>query len=154
MEREGRGRLKLNDVQTGDQLKVANVGGSHSVAEFERTGPDQQIRERDAHSLRLALAVNLAGAEGDWDRYRLDGNASEQLFKKALPALTAFGGIGACDAVSKLQHGDDGIPSSPVSSATASRSWRAFLPWRSAATAAVESSISPKRAAPAAPDGR
>jgi len=36
--------LKRNDVQAGNQLKVPDVGRSHSVAEFQSARPDQQIR--------------------------------------------------------------------------------------------------------------
>jgi hypothetical protein len=44
--------LKLDDVQAGDQLRMADVGRSHSVAELQRAGTDQQIREgiRAMHS--------------------------------------------------------------------------------------------------------
>jgi hypothetical protein len=35
---------ELDDVESGDQLKVADVGRSHSVAEFQSAGPNQQIR--------------------------------------------------------------------------------------------------------------
>ena len=40
------------------------------------------------------MSIDLAGMESDRDRYRLDGNAREQLEKKTLPALAAFGCIG------------------------------------------------------------
>ena len=44
VEREERGRLKLDHIQAGDQLKVADVGGPDSVAEFQGARSNQQIR--------------------------------------------------------------------------------------------------------------
>jgi hypothetical protein len=35
---------ELGDDQTGDQLEVADVVRSHSLAEFQGTGSDEQIR--------------------------------------------------------------------------------------------------------------
>jgi hypothetical protein len=103
----------------------------------------------------MALSIDRAGMESDRDRYRLDGNAREQLEKKTLPALAAFGCSGvvtpwasSCTVCRKqrfLRH-HFRVPPLP--------SWRALLLRRSAATAAVESSINPKRAIPAALDGR
>lgn len=37
-------RLNRNSVQARDQLKVPDIGCSHSIAEFQRTHPGQQIR--------------------------------------------------------------------------------------------------------------
>ena len=37
-------RLNRNNVQARDQLKVPDIGCSHSITEFQRTHPDQQIR--------------------------------------------------------------------------------------------------------------
>jgi hypothetical protein len=68
------------------------------------------------HTFGLALAVDLSGAESDRYRYRLDGNASEQLVKKALPALAASGCIGSGNAVGEFKHGDDGNSDSFVAS--------------------------------------
>ena len=42
----------------------------------------------------MAMSIDLAGMVSDRDRYRLDGNAREQLEKKTLPALAVFGCIG------------------------------------------------------------
>ena len=48
--------LGPNDAQAVDQLKVADVGRSHAIAEFQGAGPDRQIRKRNSDS-PLALAM-------------------------------------------------------------------------------------------------
>jgi len=47
VELEGKGRLKLDDVQAGDHPKVARVARGDSVATFEGASTDEQIVERD-----------------------------------------------------------------------------------------------------------
>ena len=85
-------------------MKVADIGRPHTIAKLQCTRPDEQIGQRDADALRVALVIDLSGAQCNRHGYRLDGDAG--------------------------------------------------LPWRSAATVAVESSINPKFAASAVPGGR
>jgi hypothetical protein len=70
------GRLKLDNIQAGDEFEVANIGCSHSVTKLQSARPDQQIREGNADSLASALSVDLSGAERDGDSHRLDRNAN------------------------------------------------------------------------------
>ena len=44
VEAEAGAASERDDAQVGNQLKVADVGRSHCVAELQGTGPDQQIR--------------------------------------------------------------------------------------------------------------
>src|ERR1035437_9776411 len=75
-------RLKLDHVQAGDKLKVANVGGPYAGAQFQGADPDKKVRKRDAHTFRLALAVDLSGTESDRNRDWLDGDAGQEVVKE------------------------------------------------------------------------
>jgi hypothetical protein len=44
---------------------MAYVRSSDSVAEFQRTGRDQQIRQSDPQPARLHLAVDASGPESE-----------------------------------------------------------------------------------------
>ena len=103
----GKGRLQLNDVKSWDELEVPEVGSPHSIPEFERADPDQQIRESDAHTPRLTLAVDLSSADRDGHRYRLDGNTTQQIIKETLPAFATFRCIRSHDAVGEFEYGHD-----------------------------------------------
>jgi len=94
----------LNHLQAGDQLKVTDIGRSHTVFEVEGGRPDQQIRQRNADAPRLALAVHLSGAKSDWNRDRLYGDTHQQFIKETLPLLAALWCVGAGDAVSKFKY--------------------------------------------------
>src|SRR5579884_1115684 len=100
--------LNPDNVQAGDELEVADVGGPDAIAELEGTDPDEQIGKRDTDPARLALSVDLAGAESDGDGHRLDGASGEQIVEETLPAVAAVGRVGAGDAVGKFEHGDHG----------------------------------------------
>jgi hypothetical protein len=84
-------------------LKVTDVRGANSIAEFQSAGPDQ----RNSNTLGLALAVDLSGPESNRDGDRLDGNAGQQLVKKALSPVAAFGCIGPSNPVGKFKDGHD-----------------------------------------------
>ena len=98
----------MNDVETWDELEVPDVGSPHGVTEFERTDPDQKIRESDSDTPRLTLAVDLPGADRDGRRHRLDGDSGEEIVKETLPTFTAFRGIGSHDSMGEFEHGNHG----------------------------------------------
>jgi hypothetical protein len=106
----------LDDIESLYQLKVADVGSSHAVSQFEGARPDEEIRKRNSHAFGWALAVDLTGAQSDRDCYWLDGYSGEQLVKKTLPALSALRCVGASDAVGEFQDGDNGKSDSFVAS--------------------------------------
>ena len=147
---------ELDDAESRDELKVTDVGGTHSIPEFESADPDQQIRERNADTPRLESARRSVPPGAQWDCHWLDGDTRQQFVEESLPAAAAFGCVGAGDAVGEFEDGHDRNRDLFIAALERDgfEQLRAVFPWRSAATAAVESRISPKPAPPAAPCGR
>jgi hypothetical protein len=52
--------LELHDRDTGDFLKITEIRCQHRKAERQRRRADEQISERDYHSLTLLLPIDLA----------------------------------------------------------------------------------------------
>src|ERR1017187_1246324 len=99
--------LQRDDLQAGDHLEVAKVGGSHAVAEFQCGHPDQQIRQREADAFGLILAVDLPGAQRDRYGDGMDGQSREQLLNKLVPRRLSLWRIGAGRTVGQFDQRDD-----------------------------------------------
>ena len=87
---------------------MTRVGGSHGVAEFDGTGPYQQIRERNSDTLRLALPVDLSCPESDRHGYGLYRDAGHEIIEETLAACATRWRVGTSDPVSEFKHRYDG----------------------------------------------
>src|ERR1700739_1404484 len=55
---------ELHDRKTRHTTKVAEIDGQHRVAKRHSCGPDEQVSERNDHTLALLLAVEFPGQHG------------------------------------------------------------------------------------------
>jgi hypothetical protein len=97
-------RLKTNDFQAGNALKIANVSGADRVAQFDGASSDDEIgqRKRNSHGGLLSADSidNLGGRFGHW----MNGNVRLQLIEKLAPHTAPLRRISAMDAVGEFRH--------------------------------------------------
>jgi hypothetical protein len=55
--------LELHDRKARHSLEVAEIGGAHTVAEFECGHADEQIGKSNLYSVSLVLAVDFSRAK-------------------------------------------------------------------------------------------
>ena len=68
---------KAQDGQPRNIPKVPDIRRAYAVTKFECGHADQEIRESEFQSLRLIFAIELAGAESDRHRDRVDGHRAD-----------------------------------------------------------------------------
>ena len=98
--------LQPDDLQVVNLLEVTYVSRPNPIAEFQCGDSDRQVRERDANSAGLALAIDLAGSERDPHRDRLDRHTGQQLIKEPLASIAALRGIGSYDPMREFEDSD------------------------------------------------
>src|ERR1035437_2768938 len=67
----GSAASSLDNAESGDVLKVADIAGSDTEAELQSGSCDQEILEGDAHSLFGLFAPDAAGELGRLSRHRM-----------------------------------------------------------------------------------
>lgn len=95
-----------NDAQAGDLLEMADVSRPDSIAEFQCSHSDQEIGERNANALGLALTVDLSGPDRYLDGHGLDGNGGQQLVEESLTLVALLRRLSTADPVSEFQGSD------------------------------------------------
>jgi hypothetical protein len=77
--------------QFRDQAKVSGVRGRDSMAQFQRSDSNEQIREWDARADCLHLTINLPRAESDRHCHWMDRHPGKQIIQESPPACTCCG---------------------------------------------------------------
>lgn len=83
---------------------MAEIASCHPVAEFHGCYSDQQIGERKAHALGLALTVDRPDADSNWYRDRVNGHGCEYFMDELLPLCFALWCVGASRAVGQFDE--------------------------------------------------
>lgn len=83
---------------------MAHIARCHRVVEFERCNTDQQIRKRNADTVRPALSVDLPGTQRRRNRHRHDRDGTGQLSEKALAIMATLWRVCPRDAMSEFEH--------------------------------------------------
>jgi hypothetical protein len=78
--------------------------GPDSVAKFESGYSNQEIRERDANTARLTVAIDPTGSQRDLRRYGMDRDGGHHFVEKSLALIMAVRCHGPSESVSKFEQ--------------------------------------------------
>jgi hypothetical protein len=74
--------LELHDRKARDAAEVAEIDGQHRVAERQGRGTDEQVSERNYHTLTLLLSVEFPSKHRRFFRVRVHRQVRQQLIRK------------------------------------------------------------------------
>src|ERR1700683_1093833 len=106
--RVGTARLKMNEIQTRDAAKIADVARSDGIAEFERAGSDDEIGHWNSDSFCGLFRADARDDFGGGFGNGMDWNGGFQLIEEQPAALTDLRCARPIDPVSNLGNRNRG----------------------------------------------
>src|SRR5207244_3213886 len=99
---------ELHDRKTRDTTKVAEIDGQHRVAKRQSCGTDEQVSERNNHTLALLLSVEFPGQHRRLFRVRVHGQVRQQFSQERFTAQTNGWSFCTIEAVDEFRQTDRG----------------------------------------------
>src|SRR4051812_19293518 len=81
-----KGALYIQDLETGNFLKIAEIGGEYRIAQLEGRRSDQQIYRRNCVPARSLLPIDPSGNHGSRTSVRNHLEICEEFLNEPFPS--------------------------------------------------------------------